>query len=344
MADEHPCTATISIIIPTLNEESHIRICLNSVLEAEYPDDASVEIIIVDGGSIDRTTSIVLDYEKRFDCIKLIKTSSANCPTSMNIGIAASQGQYIAKVDAHGSVNKDYFQVAIALFQKYPTAGCVGGPITPLYTTSIGQANRWARHSYIGVGGGANTLPQHEGQVSSVQCGVYRLDVLKKVGFFDPALQFGEDEELNFRIMRNGYQIINTPKMTFSYQTRNTFKALFKQYFNYGKARFLVIKKHPSFFRIKHIVPSIFSSFLFAIPLLFFSKILMFFIIFMLIIYLSILLIESIRIALKQKYLRLLFYIPVSFLSLHLGYGIGFIAQLFTICARVFMVPYKRNR
>ncbi|MHA1225039.1 MAG: glycosyltransferase, partial [Candidatus Heimdallarchaeaceae archaeon] len=46
---------SVSIIVPTLNEERNIENCLKSLLELDYP---LVEIIVVDGGSEDRTVEI----------------------------------------------------------------------------------------------------------------------------------------------------------------------------------------------------------------------------------------------------------------------------------------------
>ena len=121
--------------------------------------------------------------------------------------------------------------------------------------------------------------------------------------------------------------------MTFYYYTRSTFKSIFKQYFNYGQVRVRVIRKHPSFFCLKHIIPSIFSSLVFLCPLVFIIKPLMYIIIPLLSLYSLILFLASSRTALKQKCPRLLAFMPVSFLSLHLGYGMGFIAQLCKTCA-----------
>jgi hypothetical protein len=43
--------------------------------------------------------------------------------------------------------------------------------------------------------------------------------------------------------------------MQITYFARPTFRGLFRQYRNYGRARVRVLRKHPSFFRLKHIVP-----------------------------------------------------------------------------------------
>ncbi|WPD24998.1 MAG: TIGR04283 family arsenosugar biosynthesis glycosyltransferase [Candidatus Electrothrix scaldis] len=49
----------ISIIIPTLNEEQRIGLCLDRLLQQIKNQDSQIEIIVVDGGSTDRTTQEV---------------------------------------------------------------------------------------------------------------------------------------------------------------------------------------------------------------------------------------------------------------------------------------------
>ncbi|MCI5122138.1 MAG: glycosyltransferase, partial [Candidatus Electrothrix sp. AUS4] len=50
----------ISIIIPTLNEEQRIGLCLDRLLQQVKKQDSRIEIIVVDGGSTDRTAQEVL--------------------------------------------------------------------------------------------------------------------------------------------------------------------------------------------------------------------------------------------------------------------------------------------
>ena len=51
----------ITIIIPTYNEEKFIQKCLQSVQSFLLPKDIKIEIFVIDGGSKDNTTEIVLN-------------------------------------------------------------------------------------------------------------------------------------------------------------------------------------------------------------------------------------------------------------------------------------------
>nr|WP_148702350.1 glycosyltransferase [Nitrosopumilus piranensis] len=63
-------TKNISIICTVKNEEDNISTLLDSLLNQTLLAD---EIIIVDGGSTDKTISIIQDYSKRSSVIKLIQ-------------------------------------------------------------------------------------------------------------------------------------------------------------------------------------------------------------------------------------------------------------------------------
>lgn len=52
----------VSIIVPTLNEEKNIASCLESLANLDYPD---YEIIVVDGGSKDKTVEIAKNYTNK---------------------------------------------------------------------------------------------------------------------------------------------------------------------------------------------------------------------------------------------------------------------------------------
>jgi glycosyltransferase involved in cell wall biosynthesis len=62
----------ISVIIPVYNGERFIKECVESVLRQTYPSD-KIEIIVVDDGSTDSTSSILLSYGRN---IKYIKTQN----------------------------------------------------------------------------------------------------------------------------------------------------------------------------------------------------------------------------------------------------------------------------
>lgn len=86
----------ISIIIPVFNASKTIDLCLKSIISQTYKN---IEIIIIDDGSTDNTESIINNYAKIDDRIKLIKQKNSGVSTARNNGVMNANGSYIMFVD-----------------------------------------------------------------------------------------------------------------------------------------------------------------------------------------------------------------------------------------------------
>jgi succinoglycan biosynthesis protein ExoA len=245
----------VSLVVPVRNEAAYIQKALAAIDAQSYPRDL-IEIIVVDGGSTDGTAEYVKGIVDRDPRVQLMGGAGVTTPLAMNIGIEASKGSLIGKVDGHGWMNPEFVAVAQSVLAADDTAGCVGGKIVPVAVTSVERAISIARFSRLGVGGGVYTSAEVVQYADTVQCGMYRRSALEDAGVFDPLLVYGEDEELNHRLRTAGWRIVSHPGMRFNYRVRPTIGALFRQYYNYGRARVAVVRKHPGFLRPKHIVPA----------------------------------------------------------------------------------------
>ena len=87
----------VSIIVPVYNRELSVGYCINSILNLEYDN---FELIIVDDGSMDNTFQICQQYADNDKRIKLISKENEGVSVARNVGIAASQGEYITFVDS----------------------------------------------------------------------------------------------------------------------------------------------------------------------------------------------------------------------------------------------------
>lgn len=84
----------ISVIIPTYQSIQFIRETIESVLAQTY---RNYEIIVVDGGSTDGTKELLNSYEDR---INVIVQKGKGISNARNVGVRASNGEYIAFVDS----------------------------------------------------------------------------------------------------------------------------------------------------------------------------------------------------------------------------------------------------
>lgn len=111
----------VSIVIPARNEENNIIMCLESILNSDYPKD-KYEIIVVNDRSEDKTKELVENYLRNKSSIKLINIASDDeklipgKPGALDKGIKAANGKYILMTDADCEVNKKWILSIVKTF------------------------------------------------------------------------------------------------------------------------------------------------------------------------------------------------------------------------------------
>jgi glycosyltransferase involved in cell wall biosynthesis len=105
----------VSVIIPAFNAERHIAACIKSVLDQTWK---SLEIIVVDDGSSDRTLEIARSFKK--DGIIVLSQENAGGCTARNRGYEASQGGYIQFLDADDLISRDKIESQVKRLLNEP--------------------------------------------------------------------------------------------------------------------------------------------------------------------------------------------------------------------------------
>jgi glycosyltransferase involved in cell wall biosynthesis len=241
----------------TYNEERYIDRCLDRVLGQDYPDEL-VTVWLVDGGSTDRTVDLVQARAAEDPRLRVFADGRRlNLPEALNIAIEASSGDLLAKIDAHGYPEPDFLSRAVEAFAAEDAdVACVGGRPEMEGETLFGRAVARSRQSRFGVGGSVYAGTAAREFVDSVQCGVYRRPALVEVGCFDPRMNYGEDEEVNWRLRQAGYRILLDAGIRFHYVARPSWRSAYRQYRNYGEARVRVVESHPGYLRPRHLAPA----------------------------------------------------------------------------------------
>src|SRR3989344_3930112 len=91
----------VSIILGIYNAERTLEECLNSIIVQDYPK-RNYEIIIVDGGSTDRTLEIINKFIRSFKNIRLFHNPnklSEGKGMSKDIGVKKSKGEFVVFLD-----------------------------------------------------------------------------------------------------------------------------------------------------------------------------------------------------------------------------------------------------
>lgn len=114
---------SVTIVVPTLNAVSTIERALESLVKESKSVNASVEILVVEGGSTDGT----LDKVSRFPEIKVLKQASKGLAGARNEGISNTASQFVAFCDADDAWAEGSFAKKLEILQSYPEIWAVSG-------------------------------------------------------------------------------------------------------------------------------------------------------------------------------------------------------------------------
>jgi glycosyltransferase involved in cell wall biosynthesis len=87
----------VSVILPAYNASATIERTLNSIVQQTY---THIEVLVVDDGSSDDTSAIVLRFAEADPRIRLIRKSNGGVASARNAAIAAARGEFVAPIDA----------------------------------------------------------------------------------------------------------------------------------------------------------------------------------------------------------------------------------------------------
>ena len=314
----------VSIIVPCRNEERFIRACLESLTSQTYPT-TRIEIIVVDGNSTDNTRRIVETCSHPDKRIRLLTNPQEYVASGLNHGIAAATGEIIIRMDGHATANHDFVEQSVRLLRSHPEAWSVGGPIVHEGHGVTGQAIAIAMSHPFGVGNAKHRFPDYKGFADSTAMATCWRWLFERVGTFDENFVRNEDDDLSFRITKHGGRIYVSPAVRYTYCVRDGLYALFHQYLQYGFWKLALVRKHHQIISLRMIVPTLFvaASTVGTLDLTFGGFLSRALSVAAPVSYLVTNLCVSLLASRKQP-LTVKIRVPLAFIAMHTGYGVGF--------------------
>lgn len=313
----------VTVVIPVYNEEKFIDPLFQSLKNQDY-EKTKLEIIVVDGASSDQTLEKLEVYKKDFANLKIAHNNKKIVPISMNIGIKEAQGEYIVRLDAHSEYANDYISKCVEYLKK-TDADNVGGAIRLLTTNPPQEAIKLATTCPFGIGNSMFHYENYEGYVDTVYLGAYKKTTLEKIGLYDEELVRNQDDELNYRLIKNSGKIYMTPEIKCYYYPRDSLKKLWSQYYQYGYWKVRVIQKHKLPASIRHLVPVTFVlSILISLLISLFSFWGLVLLALVLLPYTTLLSFFTAKVSFENKNSHV-FLLALVFVILHTSYGFGFL-------------------
>lgn len=244
----------VSVIVPARDEETSIDQCLDAILRQTFGD---LEVIVVDGGSVDRTRHKVARRASDDSRIRILDNPEQTIPAALNIGLEHARGDFFVRIDAHAVPRPDYVERIVDHLRRGGWAG-VGGR-----KNAVGGDSPWglaiaaALNSPLGVGGSRYHYSDRVEEVEHVPFGAYPVALLRELGGWDPRLLVNQDFELDYRVRSRGGRILFDPAIWTDWKCSATVSALARQYSRYGEGKAVVATLHPSSLRLRQVAPPV---------------------------------------------------------------------------------------
>ncbi|OGG13218.1 hypothetical protein A3D77_00665 [Candidatus Gottesmanbacteria bacterium RIFCSPHIGHO2_02_FULL_39_11] len=184
-----------SIIIPTLNEEKYLPRLLKSLRKQTYQN---MEIIVVDGGSEDKTVEAVMSFDKDLSAF-LYNSKIRNVSVQRNLGAQKAVGKYLVFFDADVWIDADFLEKLFNHLEKRP--------VSYASTRFVPETSSWVEKiapfffNCIFVIITKLGWPFMTGQNL-----IMDKEVFSHIGGFDASVYIAEDFEIVQRARRKGYK------------------------------------------------------------------------------------------------------------------------------------------
>lgn len=321
----------ISVILPVLNEEKYLADAVTAILAQHY--DGKIEVILAVAPSADKTLEIAQRLHMSDPRVVIVDNPTGRTAAGLNLAIAVSKYAIIVRVDGHANILGNYCQLVSEILESTGAVN-VGGVMAAegqsLFERSVARAMR----SPLGVGASRFHTGGDAGEVDTVYLGAFRKEALLAAGGFDERFTRAQDWELNFRLRQAGGVVYFDPRLVVTYRPRSTVKALVKQYFEYGRWRRVVSRRHQGTINYRYLAPpftvaattlSLLLGWLVS-PLLLIPAL----------IYAVFILIAS---AVIGKSMGEILCLPVILLTMHISWGLGFLTSPHSLAPAVTLHP-----
>ena len=249
VSDDWP---TVSIVIPVRNEAGTVGEAVVSALAQDYPGE--LEVVVADGESTDGTGAVLDRLAASDRRLRVVPNPAGTTPAGLNTAIRASIGEV-----------RGALRCPLRAPSRLPHSGGVHPQRDRCRQRGRGAAGHRGdpvaaghRHRHVDPDGVGDARFHHggaPGPVDTVYLGVFRREVLDRVGMFDETLLRNQDYELNWRIQLAGGVIWFDPRLQVRYAVRPGLAALWTQYFDYGRWKREMLRRHPGSLRPRQMAP-----------------------------------------------------------------------------------------
>lgn len=221
----------ISVVIRTYNEQKHIREVLESLKKQTYKN---YEIIVLDSDSTDNTLSIAEEYGVR---IEHIRKTDFNYSYASNKCVELSTGDIVCFLSGHSvPVKETYLEETNKIFQEKQIGACYGDVIAlpdGSFTEKAFNRLGYIKNRIKGINSSMKLETEIHPGIFSCSNASARRDLLMKHPFAEALGRGGEDIEVAYRIIKDGYYIACVPELLVMHSHGKNFFEFIKEFKNW---------------------------------------------------------------------------------------------------------------
>lgn len=192
----------LTVVIPCLNEEKTIAICIEKCKMAFGQLNIEGEVLVVDNCSTDKTTEVASKAGAR-----VIRCNDRGYGNTLRLGFKNTDAKYVAMGDADNTY--DFLEIPLLWDKLAPDVDLVTG------TRLKGHIEKGAmafKTRYFGIPVLTFLLNTLFGtKISDSQCGmrIMKKESLDKINFKSPGMEFASEIFVEFA--KHGFKIVETP-------------------------------------------------------------------------------------------------------------------------------------
>ncbi len=309
----------ISVILAVRNEGVHLANSVQAILSQDFT--GPLEVILALGPSDDGSELIAEKLAESDSRIVIVSNPTGRTAAGLNLALKRSQYSNIVRIDGHAQIPQNYLTLVLEILTQSGAVN-VGGVMAADGQSVFERCVARAMRSPLGVGASRFHTGGSAGAVDTVYLGAFRKEALLAVGGFDERFTRAQDWELNFRLRAAGGSIYFDPRLIVSYQPRSTLSALARQYFEYGRWRRVVSRRHQGTINLRYLAPP-FTVLVSALSIILGTLVSTIFLLPVLI-YALFIVISSVIIG---KSLSEVLSLPSILLTMHMCWGLGFLTS-----------------
>jgi glycosyltransferase involved in cell wall biosynthesis len=228
--------AAVTVGVCVRDCEASVGEAVESVLSQDFPHEL-MELVVVDGYSEDRTLAIVEESLSRTDIRSRVFRENEGLGAARQIVVDNAVGDYVVWVDGDVSLTSGYVREMVEFMEGNPRVGIAKG------------REVFSGGSLVGVLEGMRPLifrSRNQKELLIVPTGgaVYRVLAIKQAGGFDRSIRGAmEDADLGMRIQALGW-IVAFGNPVFYHKPKQTWQALWQEYFWWGYGAHFIRHKH----------------------------------------------------------------------------------------------------